>query len=788
MEGPSEAIAYCHACGAAMNVSKVAPFSNVECPQCGKHTRVKREFGPYTLTRRLAIGGMSMVFIAQDNVLDREVALKILSETYSSDKRRIAAFEQEARLTASLGHPNIVRVYTTGKAFGRLYIAMELVPGGHFEHQITHRGAIPEEELLPLALDVAQGLKAAHSAGLIHRDVKPGNILLDADGRAKLVDFGLALVTQDGTAKAEELWATPYYVPPETIEGEPEDFRSDIYAFGATLYHALMGRPSCAEETMKTDVLRAAKKKIAPLATQEHPSSEEFRELIDRSMAYEPTKRYQSYDELIRDLGHALTRARATETIRGNHAALRRELKKQQSRSRMFALGGGVFLLASIIAAVLAVTTRKKPPPPPVSTAHSVTAPSVPDGSSKLAEEYRAARTALEKRDFENAATAFSALFANEAIQEPTRTWAGIEAVLANFSADRPAAARAAADAAAKHYHELPQDPGIGEEPITALESLSSHTPLPPPHGKDGVPALISAMLAGSKNWNQGLIAKALPCFEAAAATKLSSESQWAEIYRKIAADHLADGKLLTSPVFQNDPADAVACDAAIKQLEEISGRLKTRGRAAFNTASWKHELRMRRKILAEAPTPPPENLVRAEDDKLLEAIGKIQDFRFQEAAVLAKSSKPLNPLHTAFATLADSSAAFLDDLANDFSVRPAVLTIPLRTGESAVEISAGPGGKPRLGFSDGTAREATWSEIEPTAFVDLHRAALAATTAPTDRFLRHERAIFFDWLVGDRARAAEAAEKLSQSSPAFKARWDALISQLKELPQLGGK
>src|SRR5688572_30289950 len=131
-----ENIAHCHACGSPMNVEEIPPFSNVGCPACGEQNRVKCEFGPYTLVRRHAVGGMSMVFAAHDPTLDREVALKILSEDFSADERRIAAFEEEARITASFSHPNVVRVLTTGKAFGRLYIAMELVPGGHFEHQI----------------------------------------------------------------------------------------------------------------------------------------------------------------------------------------------------------------------------------------------------------------------------------------------------------------------------------------------------------------------------------------------------------------------------------------------------------------------------------------------------------------------------------------------------------------------------------------------------------------------------------------------------------------------------
>ena len=275
-----------------MDVSAMAPFANVECPVCGKHTRVKREFGPYTLLRRHAVGGMSMVFAAQDNTLNREVALKILSEEFSANERRIAAFEEEARITASFNHPNVVRVLRTGRAFERFYIAMELVPGGHFEHQIRERGKIPEAELLPLAIEVAQGLQAAHAAGLIHRDVKPGNILLDATGHAKLVDFGLALVTHGGKAQATEMWATPYYVPPETVEGYMEDFRSDIYAFGATLYHALCGKPSCGEDSMATDVLREAKKRVVPLSLVDSSITAETCQLVERAMAYHPSDRF----------------------------------------------------------------------------------------------------------------------------------------------------------------------------------------------------------------------------------------------------------------------------------------------------------------------------------------------------------------------------------------------------------------------------------------------------------------------------------------------------------------
>ena len=130
--------------------------------------------------------------------------------------------------------------------------------------------------------------------------------MLDADGHAKIVDFGLALVTQGGKAQATEIWATPYYVPPETIEGIPEDFRSDIYAFGATLYHALSGKPPCGEESMATDVLREAKKKVLPLSSADASISNATCRIVDRAMAYDPAGRFSSYDELIAGLTTAL--------------------------------------------------------------------------------------------------------------------------------------------------------------------------------------------------------------------------------------------------------------------------------------------------------------------------------------------------------------------------------------------------------------------------------------------------------------------------------------------------
>ena len=329
-EAIEEQIALCSACGSKMDVSAVGPYTNVVCPDCGEHTRVKCELGHYQLTKRYAAGGMSMVFAANDKTLQREVALKVLNEQYSQDEVRMQQFEQEALITAALSHPHIVRVFTVGRSFGVYFIAMEMVSGGNLEERMAERGAIPEDEILPIAAEIIAGLRAAKEGGLIHRDVKPGNILFDAAGHVKIVDFGLALVTQGGTAKADEIWATPYYVPPEALDGLEEDFRSDIYALGATLYHALSGQPPIPGDSQSTKVVRKAKENIASLATVAPWLSTETCYLVDKAMALRPNERFSSYQEMKEAWEVASNRvleSGASEPIHGKDRVLRRKQK-----------------------------------------------------------------------------------------------------------------------------------------------------------------------------------------------------------------------------------------------------------------------------------------------------------------------------------------------------------------------------------------------------------------------------------------------------------------------------
>lgn len=790
-----ENIAYCHSCGNPMNVVDVPPFSNVGCPACGEQNRVKREFGPYTLVRRHAIGGMSMVFVAHDSTLDREVALKILSEDFSADERRIAAFEEEARITASFSHPNVVRVLTTGKAFGRLYIAMELVPGGHFEHQIQERGRIPEIEMLPLAIEIAHGLKAAHSAGLIHRDVKPGNILLDAEGHAKLVDFGLALVTKGGTAKAAEIWATPYYVPPETIEGFPEDFRSDIYAFGATLYHALAGKPSCGEETMSTTILREAKKKVVPLGLAEPSLSEETCKIVQRAMAYDPKDRFSSYDELIARLEVALKRLMTGTAGVSSGTAARRRAKTKREEILAFSVAGLVLIgaLAGGIWWVVRSGPREEIRKPLASTGSQVM-PVIDEASAAgIATSYREAREAVEAGNYGKAAEEFIKLRENPSVQEPTRTWAGVEAVAAGYLEGNPSEARRHARMVTEHILSVGEDKRIDSRLVGRLESLDELKPVPVREldpSASGAPQVMGWMLAGLKNWEQGMTGEASSWFSAVASATLSPDEEWLKIYQKIAGDYQADQRLLEDPVFGKLPDSEESCRSSIEALEKIHGELRTRGRARYNLRAWQLDIRRHAKLL-EAANPKPDPVdnpdVKPDVPLLADVMKKLGEFaadcRFTEALAYLKAlpSDPEGATRESLLAVVESASVFISDLELGLSGKGPVETeILTKDGYQGVAIAPGQGADPPvITGADGSTRPADWVKISPDSLIALHRILVKSSKNEIERQRRHQCAISFDWLAGNRERALQAAGLLAQGNPSFKQAWEKIAAGL---------
>lgn len=190
----------CPVCQNQIDVTSLDPFTKLKCPFCGQMVRVRRKFDHFMIVRQIGEGGMSRVFEAEDETLGRRVALKILNQRYSRDANRVEQFRQEALITANVNHPNVIKLYSVGYDQGYFYIAMELVNGGSLEQRIRRDDRVKEAEVLKIGLEVAEGLRAAQQMGLIHRDVKPANILFTEAGTAKVVDFGLALLwTAEGT-------------------------------------------------------------------------------------------------------------------------------------------------------------------------------------------------------------------------------------------------------------------------------------------------------------------------------------------------------------------------------------------------------------------------------------------------------------------------------------------------------------------------------------------------------------------------------------------------------------
>ncbi len=300
-ENPSATQA-CPACGTVIDTAAAQPLARVPCPKCGEKVRAERTFDHFVLVETLGVGGMGTVYKARDTLLDRFVALKLLRQDLGTGIDRAAQLQQEARVAASVNHPNVVQVFSSGTDHGQFYLVMELVDHGSLDDFIEQQTRLPEEQVLESGIQVAKGLRAAHRKGLIHCDVKPANILFVDEQTAKIGDFGLAGVAAEGAETRSEIWATPYYVAPERLNNELPDFRSDIYSLGATLFHAIAGKAPVEGETSSAVTLRELKNRPLDLRKIMPEVSEATARVFHRMLAPEPAQRFSSYDELVAEL------------------------------------------------------------------------------------------------------------------------------------------------------------------------------------------------------------------------------------------------------------------------------------------------------------------------------------------------------------------------------------------------------------------------------------------------------------------------------------------------------
>jgi serine/threonine-protein kinase len=267
--------------------------------------------GRYHLVEPLARGGMATVWVADDPVLSRRVAVKVLRADLAEDEATRARFRHEAIAAAKLSHPNIVSTYDTGDDDGVAYIVMELVDGPTLRHLIDVQGGLPVLDVVRIGVQVADALDAAHRAGLVHRDVKPANVLVPPHGPVKVTDFGIAkAVGTDDLTRTGTVMGTARYLAPEQVNGRPTDPRTDVYALGLLLYEALCGHPPFGGDTdIATAMARLTTS--APAIRAERPEvSVALDDVIHRCLARNPAARFGSA-AAVRD---ALDRARLDPT------------------------------------------------------------------------------------------------------------------------------------------------------------------------------------------------------------------------------------------------------------------------------------------------------------------------------------------------------------------------------------------------------------------------------------------------------------------------------------------
>jgi eukaryotic-like serine/threonine-protein kinase len=262
--------------------------------------------GRYRVERELGHGGMATVYLARDQELERPVALKILAAHLAGEPGFYERFVREARMAARLSHPNIVQVFDAGEEDQRPFIVMEYVPGRTLAEETRQRGKLDAARVVDLALQICGGLELAHASGLVHRDIKPQNLVLREDGVVKIADFGIARAAEaTKLTQIGSVLGTAAYLAPEQATGEPVTAAADIYSLGVVLYELLSGRTPYEFNSLAELVLKQREEPIAGLREVEPSVPERLEAVIMRCLARNPDYRPRSAAELARDLAAA---------------------------------------------------------------------------------------------------------------------------------------------------------------------------------------------------------------------------------------------------------------------------------------------------------------------------------------------------------------------------------------------------------------------------------------------------------------------------------------------------
>ncbi|MGA3170918.1 MAG: serine/threonine-protein kinase [Chthoniobacteraceae bacterium] len=574
----------CVNCATLLDVGDLEPFAKVHCPICGTAMRARTRLKNFTLVEVLGAGGMGAVYKALDTNLDRMVALKVVRKEFSADAEYLAKFVREARITASVNHPHVVKVYSFGSDHGLFYIAMELVDKGSLDDLTNLQGRVAEIQALGVGIQVAQGLQAAHQKGLIHRDVKPGNILFADAQTAKIVDFGLALLAEHEAEERGEVWGTPYYVAPEKLDHQPEDFRSDMYSLGGTLFHAIAGRPPFEADTASMVALKHLKSKVVSLQAFAPDVSSATAYVINRTLNKDPDQRYQSYAEMIEHLEYA--RAQLSAAAAGPRRPKQRVVVESALQKNASAIISLVLILLLIAAGAAIYIYRDQIFPQPKTTlAESGEDSDV--AARRMHDQFDAARKQIVAGDYDGAADALKRLNDENDLPQPFQNWVtvnqGLISLLQENTQDAGDWFKVVKERS--HFSNDPSDTEMVDFFSKVSDAMSGGDSISAAQGAgyalDSAEAL-APMLFGLKDWSLGKFSDAGALFALYLNSTPKDPFQWVGDYKpliqKYAGEEAAYEKVAAAAAAANTPdqrADALKQVDALKA--QVTGKLAAR-------------------------------------------------------------------------------------------------------------------------------------------------------------------------------------------------------------------
>jgi eukaryotic-like serine/threonine-protein kinase len=582
----SSAHQVCPACGTAIDTTGADPLARVACPKCGEKVRVERAFDQFFLLETLGIGGMGTVYKARDTRLDRLVALKLLRKDLEGGVNQAVQLQQEARVAASVNHPNVVQVFSSGTDHEQFYLVMELVDHGSLDDFIEQQKRLPEEQVLEAGIQVAKGLRAAHRKGLIHRDVKPANILFSDEHTAKISDFGLAGVAAQEAETRGEVWGTPYYVAPERLKNEPEDLRSDIYSLGATLFHAVAGRAPIAGETNSAVVLRDLKEHPLDLRAVAPDVSPAMARVLNRMIAPEPAHRFSSYDELVAELEKAY-----------NILTGREDVDPAVRRRKTLALIGATALILAAIATVIVVFVRKHERTSATTAASAQLREMV--AVAKLEYEAADARHELLINHHKVAGAAFAKIAMDARVKQPLYDWARLQQGLAAMVGRETSQARQAFQDV-ENSGQLgfaKEDTDLATFFIATAKTLLAAGIVPASQGvkSTNTYSIFALLLFALKDIEQSDTEAAAPLLERFVAAQPEEKYAWIADYKPLAQKYLDDCRLYAT--WKRQPKDKGSgrdLTATLADLRDLRKKIKMRTAMSEELASEEKSLAAR--------------------------------------------------------------------------------------------------------------------------------------------------------------------------------------------------